>query len=233
MSNISDELVQGMTRSLDETNEGVKKVLEIYGTQQLNMDKVRQHMESVAESSKRMAASVDRLGTLPEDVRRLQASIETNVQAQDRLGAVVDRTNTAIQNLPVNELRQALEQEVKTQVNLVETATGIRNTMKQLQAAISQHAEIEPKLVQAVLEANHRVTEIARVLESFQTTSAMGVKGAYLLPIAEDTLRKLREIESSSDIGEVHRSVALLRKQIQVAKDQALAQAAAVTGGIQ
>jgi len=232
MSSISSELVQGMTNTLGGTNDGIKQILQIYGQQQVNIEQVRQHTAAVSEANKQISVSVGQLTTLPDNLAKLQNVIEQNAKGQTTLVKAVERTNQIVQDFPVDELRLALEQEVKTQATFEETSNSIRVLMHDLQVLAAEQKTMAPQIREAIDAASQQVLHMSRVLESFENTSALGLKGAYLAPLAEDTLRKLRELESTSDLRELRQGVVLLRRQIQAARDHALAQAASV-GGVQ
>lgn len=232
MSTVSEDLVQGVTNTLKQTNDGIKQILAIYSQQQINIGHVRDHTATIANVSKQIDESLEPLADLPGILTQLQSVIVQNGQAQEKLEKTVERTNQVVQEFPVEELRRALEQEVKTQASFEELSASIRMLMRELQEAAAEHKTIAPQSMRAIETASQQVLHLSRVLQTFERTSALGVKGAYLAPLAEDTLRRLHDLESTPDLSRIRQGLRELRSQILSARDQALAQAAAVGGQV-
>jgi ABC-type transporter Mla subunit MlaD len=202
MSNVTSDLVKGLTATLGESNEYTKRILAIYAEQELRvrgldavLKAVQSSLKEIKESHQLLSALPDQQAEIMASSKGIAASAEGIRNSLDLVGKNTERISALVERLPVFELAQAVDAIRNGSLTIEELKTRIGESNSRLHSAIEAQLDHDSKLRGQLEDLSQYLMRLHSMLDG----KGNEAKRAYAENIKQLVLDQLTSANHSAD----------------------------------
>ena len=205
VSSLSTDVVAGLSRNMEESTLATKQILAIYGEQEFRIQEVAEHVAAVRGFTERSTVAFEPLKQLPAQLNTLITTLQQNEKVAVRIDHAVSTLAKNVEDLPISQLRTALERLQASEGDLVSIAKTLGTAAEQVKATNGQLATELRGIATSILSAQSSIV----TLDEKSTANTVAVK-TQLQQLAKKLLAE--SFTGTDALGSIQAELTRLRK---------------------